>query len=100
MLFDVPFLVDWNIIGDHRQCQTDCNNERENKSHVDWDYKIGDRVLLCKEGILCKSESKYHHDLWTISTVHTNDRIRVHHGTKSEQLNITRVTPHFDTTGT
>ena len=23
MLFDIPFLADWNKIGDHRQCQTD-----------------------------------------------------------------------------
>jgi hypothetical protein len=25
MLFDIPFLTDWNKIGDHRQCQTDLN---------------------------------------------------------------------------
>ena len=25
MLFDIPFLADWNKIGDHRQCQTDLN---------------------------------------------------------------------------
>ena len=100
MLFDIPFLADWNKIGDHRQRQTDRNTERENKSRVDWDYKIGDRVLLRKEGILRKAESKYHKDPWTISTVHTNGTIRVHRGTKSERLNIRRVTPYFDTTDT
>eukprot|EP00804_Cyclotella_cryptica_P024331 CCRYP_015299-RA/>CCRYP_015299-RA protein AED:0.44 eAED:0.44 QI:0/0/0/1/0/0/2/0/139 len=68
MLFDIPYLADWNKIGDHRQRQTNRNTERENKSRVDWDYKVDDRVLLCKEGILCKSESKYHKDPWTIST--------------------------------
>eukprot|EP00804_Cyclotella_cryptica_P017987 CCRYP_008273-RA/>CCRYP_008273-RA protein AED:0.48 eAED:0.48 QI:0/-1/0/1/-1/0/1/0/108 len=51
MLFGIPFLADWNKIEDHRQCQTYCNTERENKFCVDWDYKIGDRVLLRKEGI-------------------------------------------------
>eukprot|EP00804_Cyclotella_cryptica_P010705 CCRYP_005501-RA/>CCRYP_005501-RA protein AED:0.09 eAED:0.09 QI:0/-1/0/1/-1/0/1/0/84 len=84
MLFDIPFLTNWNKIGDHRQPQTDCNTQCENKSRADWDYKIGDKVLLCKEGILSKSESKYHHDPWTISTVHTNGTIRVHRGPKSE----------------
>ncbi len=54
------------------------------KSRVDWGYKIGDKVLLCKEGICCKSESRYHHDPWTISTVHTNRTIRVQCKTKSE----------------
>ena len=30
MLFDIPFLADWNKTGDHRQCQTDLNTECEN----------------------------------------------------------------------
>jgi hypothetical protein len=32
MLFDIPFLADWNKIGEHRQRQTDLNTERENRS--------------------------------------------------------------------
>ena len=96
MLFDIPFLADWNKIGDHRQCQTDLNTERENCSRRDWDYKVGDKVLLRKDGILRKSESWYECDPWTITTVHTNGTIRVQHGTKSERLNIRRVTPFFD----
>ena len=31
MLFDIPFLADWNKIEDHRQHQTDLNTERENR---------------------------------------------------------------------
>jgi hypothetical protein len=30
MLFDIPFLADWNKIGDYRQSQTDRSAEREN----------------------------------------------------------------------
>ena len=56
-LFDIPFLADWNKIGECRQHQTDRNTEHENCSHCDWDYNIGDKVLLRKDGILCKSES-------------------------------------------
>ena len=84
MLFDTPVLADWNKIGDHRQCQTDLNKEPENRSHCDWDYKVGDKVLLRKDGILHKSESRYECDPWTITTVHTNGTIRVQCGTKSE----------------
>jgi hypothetical protein len=57
MLFDIPFLADWNKIGDYRQCQTDLNTERENRTRKDWDYKVGDKVLLRKDGILRKSGS-------------------------------------------
>ena len=31
MLFDIPFLADWNKIGDYRQHQTDLSTQRENK---------------------------------------------------------------------
>ncbi len=32
MLFDIPFLANWNKIGDYRQCQTDLSTARENKN--------------------------------------------------------------------
>jgi len=32
MLFDIPFVADWNKIGDYRQRQTDHSNTRENSS--------------------------------------------------------------------
>ncbi len=100
MMFDIPCLADWNTIEDYRQHQTDHNTKCENKSCVDWDYKIGDKVLLCKEGILHKSESKLHRDPWTISTVHMKWTIRVQRRTKTEQLNIRRVIPYFENTNT
>ena len=99
MLFNIPYLADWKQIGDYRQCQTDLNTLHENLSHIDWDYKVGDQVLIWKEVILCKTESRYDCDPWTITSVHTNTTIMVQHGTKSERLNIKAVTPYF-TTGT
>ena len=96
MLFDIPFLPDWNKIGDYRQHQTDLNTKHENRTCKDWDYKVGDKVLLWKDGILRKSESRYDHDPWTITSVHTNGTIMVQRGSKSERLNIRRVTPYFE----
>ena len=96
MLFNIPFLADWNKIGDYRQHQTDLSTERENRTCKDWDYKVGDKVLLRKDSILSKSESHYECDPWTITSVHTNGTIRVQCGSKSERLNIRRVTPYFE----
>ncbi len=93
MLFNVPFLADWKQIGEFRQCQTDRDNERENKTRVDFDYKVGDTVLICKDGTLRKTESRWIKEPWTITTVHTNGTIRIQCGTKSERNNIRRVTP-------
>jgi hypothetical protein len=101
MLFDIPFLADWNKIGEYRQHQTDRNTARENKSRVDWDYKVGGKVLIRKDGVLRKGEAKYQSEPWTITEVHitevhTNGTIRIQSGNKSERLNIRRVIPYFE----
>jgi hypothetical protein len=96
MLFDIPFIADWKQIGEHRQCQTDLGNEHENKTRVGYDYKVGEKVLIRKDGILCKAESRWIKEPSTIMTVHTNGTIRIQCGTKSERINIRRVTPFSD----
>jgi hypothetical protein len=92
MLFDILFIANWNKIGDYRQHQTDLNTARENSKQVDYDYKVGNEVLLTEEGILHKAESSYSKKPWTITTIHTNGNIRIQCGTKLERLNIRRVT--------
>jgi hypothetical protein len=57
MLFDIPFVADWQKIGEHMQQLTDLNKARENESRIGYDYKVGQKVLVWKEGILRKSES-------------------------------------------
>ncbi len=93
MLFDIPFIADWKQIGEHRQRQTDLGNERENKTPVNFDYKVGEKVLIRKDGILRKAESNWIKEPWTIMTVHRNRTIRIQCGTKSERSTIQRVTP-------
>ena len=46
MLFDIPYIADWKKIGDNRQHQTDLSNKREIKKCVDFDYKVGDKILI------------------------------------------------------
>jgi len=93
MLFDILFVADWNKIGDYRPRQTDCSNTGENSKRVDYDYKVGDKVLIHKDGILRKAESIWRKEPWTITKIHTNGMIRIQCGTKSERINIQRVSP-------
>jgi hypothetical protein len=58
MLFDIPFIADWQKIGEYRQQLTDLSNARENKGRIDYDYEVGQKVLLWKEGILRNAESR------------------------------------------
>jgi hypothetical protein len=96
VLFDVPFLADWSKIGEYRQKQMDKNTVKENSGRVDWDYQPSDKVLVIKDGILHKSESRYDSETWTIMSVHTNGTIRIQSRAKSERLNIRRGTPYFE----
>ena len=72
MLFDIPLVADWKQIEDYRQIQTDSSNECENKKCVNYNYKVGEKILIRKEGILCKAESRWIKQPWTITTVHIN----------------------------
>jgi hypothetical protein len=93
MLFDILFIADWQKIGEHRQQQTDFSSTRENKGRTDYDYKVGQKVLLRKEGILCNAESRWHKKRWLITSVHTNGTIMVQCRNKIDRMNIWRVKP-------
>jgi hypothetical protein len=93
MLFDIPFIADWQKIGEHRQRLTDLNNVHENEGKIDYDYKVGQKVLLRKEGILRKSESRWHIKPWLITSIHTHGTITVQRENNIERMNIRRVKP-------
>ncbi len=45
MLFNILFVADWRKIGEQRQSLTDCGNQQENAKQIDYDYKVGDKVV-------------------------------------------------------
>ncbi len=96
MLFDTPFIADWKKIGEHRQLLTDCNTDRENEGRIDYDYQVGQKVLVRNDDILRKAESRFLREPWLITSIHTNGTIRVQCGNKSERMNIRRVKPFDD----
>ncbi len=77
MLFDILFIADWRKIGKHRQRLTDLNTAQENQGWIDYDYKVGQKVLVRNNGIPRKAESKYLKEPWTIMSVHIHGTIRV-----------------------
>ncbi len=88
MLFDILFIADWQKIGEHRQGLTDLNNARQNEGRIVYHYKVGQKVLLRKEGILCNAESRWHKKPWLITSVHLNGTITVQCGNEIDRMNI------------
>ena len=94
MLFDIPYLADWTEIGKRRQLLVDQDCEKKNSRRIDFDYTVGQQVLLRKDGILRKAEDK-NDGPYVITQVHTNGTVRIQRGTISERLNIRRLSPYF-----
>ncbi len=93
MLFDILFIADWKKIGEHRQKLTDLNTAHENKGRINYDYKVGQKILIPNKGILRKAQSIWQKDPWTITTVHTNRMITILRRNEEERLNIRRLKP-------
>ena len=94
MLFDIPYLADWTEIGKRRQLLVNQDCEKKNSRRIDFDYTVGQQVLLRKDGILRKAEDK-NDGPYVITQVHTNGTVRIQCGTISERLNIRRLSPYF-----
>jgi hypothetical protein len=88
MIFNIPLIANWNRIGDYRQCKTNLNTARKSSMQVNHDYKVGNKVLVKQDGILCKTESPCSKKPWTIPTIVTNGTIRIQCSTKSERINV------------
>ena len=95
MLFDIPYIADWTDIGKRRQASVDKDNLKENEKRIDFDYAVGQKVLLKKDGIIRKLEDKYDGP-YTITDVHVNGTVRIQRGTVNERVNIRRITPYFE----
>ncbi len=89
-------MADWRKIGEQRQSLTNRGNQRKNAKQIDYNCKVGDKVIVINEGILCKAESAYGKEPWTITTVHTNGTNSIQCGTKTERFSIRRVEPFTD----
>jgi hypothetical protein len=87
MQFDIPFIAYWMKIGEHRPRLT---------GRIDYDYKVGQKILVRNKSILHKAQSIWQKDPWTITTVHMNGTITIQWGNNLERLNIRRVKPFIE----
>lgn len=94
MLFGIPHLADWRGAGERRQHLVSQNNARENKQRIDFDWAVGDKALLFKDGTLRKAKDKYQCP-FMVTSVHTNGTIWIKHDTVNKRLNIRRLKPYF-----
>ena len=71
------------------------NNERENRQRIQHTYKVGDKVLVYKPGIIPTLTSPKKGP-YPIVKVHTNGTVTIQRGVVVERLSIRRITPYHD----
>ena len=65
----------------------------ENKKRIQHDYKIGDKVLLAKPGVLSKL-AKPRTGPYLVQQVFSNGTINIQKGAVIQRVNIRRVSPY------
>ena len=95
MLFNISTLINWKDIAINKQKSVDKANLRENRNRVDYDYQVGQRVYVIRDGIFRKLDGPKFGP-FPITDVFTNGTVRIQRGSVNERINIRRLEPHFE----
>jgi hypothetical protein len=96
MVLPIKFIADWGAIEQHHQKEMGRNNRRENASRINHDYKVGDKVLLKKQGKHLRKLEAPRIGPHTVTAVYTNGTLRIQKGKVNERVKIPRLFPYFE----
>ena len=100
MILNLPFIVDLNNMRMRRQRMVDKYNVRENMKRIDYNYEIGDLILIRKDTykILSKMDERFIGP-YPILKVHVNGTVTIRRRRNvTERINIRRIKPFNDST--
>ena len=93
MLFNIPYVPNWENIRAQKQLLTNKNTITENKKRISHDYAVNDNVLIYRDGIFRKLDGPFLGP-YKIIEVYTNETVRIQRGIVTERINIRRLTPY------
>ena len=95
MLLNIKFVANWNLINETKQRQVNRDNERENKSRIDHDFTVGEKVLVTSTRLQAKLNTPTRGPYNIIQT-YTNGTVRIQNGIVTERINIRRLIPYTE----
>jgi hypothetical protein len=98
MLFRRAIIIDWNHVQRIREGQTIASNVKENKSRIDKQYAVGDKVLLVLDADERRDKPKLDRPTkgpFTVTKVYENGTVAINHGHYTETIHIRRLKPYF-----
>ena len=96
MIMNLPFIVDLNNIKERRQCLVDKNNNIENSKRIDYNYHVGEWILIRKDTykMLNKLEPRYLGP-YRITQIHVNGTVTIKKRMNVlERINIRKIKPY------
>jgi hypothetical protein len=82
MIQNIAFRANWDQIQKRKQDIINKSNQKENKSWIPYEYKVGDQVLLETSAILQKLSTP-RTGPYPVTNVYKNDTIRMQNAKKS-----------------
>ena len=97
MLFPFSNHIDWKELLTRKQDEIDKGNIKENKGRRNFDYKVGDLVLILNKATFKgKLEPQtLPEGPWKVLQVHTNGTVSILRNLYVERINIRRIRPFF-----
>ncbi|KAL7561342.1 hypothetical protein ACA910_001450 [Epithemia clementina (nom. ined.)] len=94
MLFDLPLIVDMEVVRLHRQQIVDKRARLANRSRIFHDYSVGDQVLL-RATNPDKLDLRTSPNPFLVTRVHTNGTVTIQRGPHvTERINVRRLLPY------
>ena len=93
MIIPATYLANWRHIHNNRHKNILYDNARENRSRIEHDYAVGDKVVVLVKDIKRKL-SPVKQGPFIVTTVHTNGTVTIRRSpTVTERINIRRLHP-------
>lgn len=87
-------LIDWTKINKRRRAQQVKDNTRENKGRSNYEYTIGERVMIVLDESTSKLLDCNHKGPFVITRVYNNGTVKIRRAGFTEPLNIRRLNPY------
>ena len=93
MLLPIQLKTDWARIRQRKQDIINANNKKENAKRIEHEYRVGEKVLLEKPGLISKLSAP-RTGPYRITETYANGTVRIQRGIINERVNIRRLTPY------
>jgi hypothetical protein len=93
ILLPIQLKTNWARVQQHKQDIINANNRKENAKRIEHEYRVGEKVLLEKPGLISKLSTP-RTGPYRITHTYTYGTVRIQRGVVNERVNIRRLMPY------